>query len=400
MDPVGGSKILGAVRRPLGLLGMWIGLPAVLAADPDSNEVLRSGAGSVLQELRFTLDPTQTGCPPEWVTLGLGFATDEQGSAGALVDSLSLSLVGGGSMQEALVLVIDAFGLHAAPEDPDGIAFSSEFLLAQAVLFPALEAPQGMRIAYDLRVDVPPEMRTGSLTLSLRLFDNGNGLASAGYFMEQRGYPVGGAFAVQSSTSPGGPFADEMGVGREESPGRFKVPGRLVRFFRIRSNSTVSLRLLAYSPEGVRLAYEFPAPNPILESAPAPAGPYGAVADATLEDGGRSFRVTAGSGNRFFRIRATVEVQMLTPFAAGAELRLPFQFRPRIFVLQSSAQPCGPYADDPAGLFLFDRQEISVRRDREVRFFRTRGLLDGGQVSLTAPSVEGENWLVPYVILR
>jgi hypothetical protein len=145
-----------------------------------------------------------------------------------------------------------------------------------------------------------------------------------------------------------------------------------------------------------RFAYEFPEPNPVLEWATQVRGPYEVATNVTVEPGRRLFRVPSVMGARFFRVRANVRTEVTRVTVAGGIVAVEFEYRPSVFALQSSAQPCGPFADDPAARFDTASQTISVSRTGWIRFFRVARSKEGPEVRLESVGVEDGRWVVRH----
>jgi hypothetical protein len=121
--------------------------------------------------------------------------------------------------------------------------------------------------------------------------------------------------------------------------------------------------------------------------------------DRQLDPNGRVFRVPRPTGNRFFRIRANIRTFLSSPRVEQERLVLPFEYRPRVFGLQSSSQPCGPFANESAAKFDAIAQTIQVSRKYFIRFFRLAYSERPEALGLAGVTEAGGEWVIKYGIV-
>ena len=336
------------------------------------------------------------------IEFDLAFTTTEVATPGIFLDAVSLSFRPPGTADTALLFTADASGTFWFPENPGGLEFPRTGLRADRVPFPsALATPGTFWASFAVTLTLPLAWQNCEAGVGLDLFDNRSGPTSEAWLHHIRLVAREEFFLLESSASPTGPYAAEMGVTRDTARDRFELPlGGTARFFRLRADSTVRLRVLARDPETWRFAYEFPEPQPRLESAIRPDGPYAPESAARLEPGSRRFVLSNPTAStRFFRIRANVRTAITRIESDSGSTRVTFEYRPKVFGLQSSAQPCGPYADDPSARFDTEKQEISLPRSRHIRMFRIAHSTAAQTVRLRPVVTDGILWKIPYEIV-
>jgi hypothetical protein len=333
----------------------------------------------------------------ERIEMVFGFGSMEGPSAGEFLDALSVSLQPVGTERTALLFTADAHGVSWAPPNEGGFEMAASALVRSEIVFSDTHEPAWpLAVAYELSFGIPREVYDCGTRLVVDLFDNRDARASIGFVRDVRLIARAPYFLLESSASPAGPFAAEMGVTREARQFRLRAGG-VARFFRLRADSPVTLRILPADPDAWRFAYEFPAPEARLEGAPRPNGPYTAFPAAVLDPEARRFRVTPSAALQFFRVRANVRTVITAARRAGADLEVSFEYRPSVFAMQSSAQPCGPFADDSMARFNTASQTITVSRAAQVRFFRIALSPENGPVRLRSVVNEEGHWRIGYV---
>ncbi|MBL9129248.1 MAG: hypothetical protein JNL97_16480, partial [Verrucomicrobiales bacterium] len=333
------------------------------------------------------------------IRFDLAFTTAERPTPGEFSDALALSYQPPGTANTALVLVTDASGSLRLPDNPGGLEFPSSNLRIVAQPFPEfLGVPAATWVSFSVALSLPLAWQNCESGLWFDLFDNRTQPGAEAWLHDVRLVARDAFFLLESSASPAGPFSAEMGVTHDAEAGRFSLPlGGAARFFRLRADSSVRLHVLVRERDTWRFAYTFPDPEPRLESAPSPEGPYVPEPDARLNPTKRAFEFpTPGGAPRFYRVRARVRTAITRIGGAGSRIDLEFEYRPRVFALQSSAQPCGPYADDPSARFDTARQEIVVPRNLHVRMFRIAHSTADRSVRLRSVAADAARWTLAY----
>ncbi|MGE3308371.1 MAG: hypothetical protein AB7O66_00255 [Limisphaerales bacterium] len=333
------------------------------------------------------------------VEFDLDYGTREQPEPDTFLDSISLWFEPPAVHNTALLFNADARNEAWLPENPGGVPLPDGFL-GRSPIPPPGEGPGSWPVlaSFAVTLTLPIAWQNCESALWLDLFDNRAGHDSFAQLRNLRLVARNPFFLLESSASPAGPFSVEMGVHHAPDRQQFELRrGGEARFFRLRADSAVRLRVLAREPDAWRFAYDFPDPNPRLESANHPLGPYLPETTAVLDPDRRQFRLpSTATSARFFRIRADVRT-VITRFESeeGAH-RIDFEYRPRIFSLQSSAQPCGPYADDPVAVFDTAQQVVSVSRTNFIRFFRITHSTPTDVVQVRWAHGDSTRWVLAY----
>lgn len=335
------------------------------------------------------------------VEFDLVVGTREPVAPGMFLDSVSLSFEPPGTDESALLFNHDARGATWLPDHPGGVSLPANFLQYAAIP----NAGDGLETwpihaSFAVSLTLPIAWQNCESGLWLDLFDNRTGPDSFAVLRHLRLVAQNPFFLLESSATPAGPFSNEMGVTHSPTEQRFELMrGGVARFFRLRADSTVRLRILERDPKVWRFAYEFPEPDPKLESAVQPQGPYTLQTHAVLDTNRRQFQLpSTPSQARFFRIRANVRTAITRLEAVGGTNHVTFEYRPRIFSLQSSAQPCGPFADDPSARFDTANQIISLSRTDFIRVFRITHSNPADTVRLLGVDGDNDHWVLPYEI--
>lgn len=330
----------------------------------------------------------------------LGFATREVPAPGEFLDALSLSWEPPGTDAVFALLTSDVRGDLWFPDDPDGAVFPPGILAQQSAAFPAdLGTNWTRRVSFAVSLTLPVAWQNCEAGLWLDLFDNRAGERSVMFLRDLRLTAREPFFLLESSATPLGPYAAEMNVIQRGAPdeGAFDLwRGGVARFFRLRADSTVTLRVLGVTTDAWRFGYEFPEPQPRLESAARLTGPYMPEPTAVLGASRREFHVAATGPQRFYRVRANVRTAVTRLRVSAGDVVVDFEYRPQVFGLQSSAQPCGPYADDPRAEFDTARQTITISREHLVRFFRIATSRVGEAYRLALVQDLVGRWWIPF----
>jgi hypothetical protein len=333
------------------------------------------------------------------VEFELAVGTREQPVAGSFLDSFSLSFEPPETDVSTFLFNHDARGETWFPLDTGGLGFPQNFLTRTATPFPANELEAWpIHTSYAVSLSLPVAWQNCEAGIWLDLFDNRSTPDSFAQLSNLRLVARDPFFVLESSATPVGPFSAEMGVSHSSEAQRFELMrGGVARFFRLRADSTVRLRVLERDPDLWRFAYDFPEPDPKLESAAQPQGPYSLVTNAVLEATQRRFRLpSATNPARFYRIRAGVRTALTRLETSAGTTSITFEYRPRIFSLQSSAQPCGPFADDPSAHFDTSNQVITLPRHQWTRVFRVAHSNPDVSVRLLGIQDTDALWSLPY----
>lgn len=384
-------------HRALTLASLLLARSAVETCGGPASTTLETGPDGALHTSNLHVG-LPYGVSPLRLEFTFGFGTTESVQPAQFLDALSLTLQPGSIPRAALLLTADAHGVAWAPANPEGLAFREADLQFTRI---AYEQPPGFAwpttIAYAVTVVLPSHWLACDPTLVVDLFDNRNALASHGYVRDARVIPAHDYFLLESSSDPAGPYAAENAVTHQASLRQFRLDvGGQSRYFRLRTESRVALRLEEPDAAEWRFTYEFPDPSPSLVSSPRPEGPYGAVTGAEFDPAARTFRILPSGNARFFRIRSSVRASITRVDVIDGDLIVAFEYRPEVFQLQSSAQSCGPFADDFAAQVDRTAQTIRVPRNRHLRFFRIAHSARPGAVRLRTVVEEGSQWHVTY----
>ena len=123
------------------------------------------------------------------VGFSFAFATDEAAANGALLDSLTVSLMGPGSSGGVVILTADAGGTAWVPATPGYSSLDFSSFVYAATAFPAGASPGLYETAYDVTVTVPAFLQGEPLTLYFDLFNNNNGVDSRAYIVNLTAVP-------------------------------------------------------------------------------------------------------------------------------------------------------------------------------------------------------------------
>lgn len=390
----------------LGLSSAAVGLGAEVVLPPLPVRVLlQTDAEEALHTARLPLElPFGVGLVR--VEFTVGYATTEAVVPQQFLDALSLSFEPPGTDTAVWLLNAETRGEVWFPNDPGGFDFDRSILSQRPLGFPAdLGTEWRVSSAFAVTLTLPLAWQNCEAGLWLDLFDNQDGGDSMAFLRDVRLVARAPFFLLESSTAPAGPYAAEMGVRHDEASRRFQLlRGGVARFFRLRADSPVSLQVLSRNSGAWQLGYEFPEPEPRLESAGRPTGPYVVEPLAVLDAARREFHLKPNGPARFYRVRAQVRTALTRMTVRGGEggITLAFEYRPQVFGLQSSAQPCGPFADDPEAQFDTARQVITVSRTNFVRFFRVAHSTGGAgareAVRFAGIRDDGRFWELPYAV--
>ena len=152
-------------------------------AQGSTETILRTGGGAPLTTVEERLSPPGV-TPAPLLMFRFGFATDETFAPGGFLDSFSVSLRNTNTGAAAILATADASGFYWAPFTPGGVAIAESAIARQPVEFPSLEPVPGNATAYDVSFALPEEFHGASMAVYFDLFDNGNAIASLGFFSD------------------------------------------------------------------------------------------------------------------------------------------------------------------------------------------------------------------------
>jgi len=377
--------------------GITLGLTAapVLLVDPLLHP-LQTGRGISLQNLSIALAPP-AGILARSVEFTVGFASAESPGPATFLDSLSVFLQGSLPANTAFLLTADAPGFVWQPPLPGGLTPDPISLRSIEVPWPLPpESSPGDYHAYRVTFELPPALQSGPLELRLSLFDNLILRESLG-FIDDVVVRTDPFLLVESAASVLGPYAIEPSARHDLVRHEFVLPRpETARFFRLQADSAVTLRILAPTSRNWRFTYEFPAAVPVLESSATPGGPYTVETRAVLDESRRLFRLPTVAANRFFRLRGAVRTRLEMPQIRGDQIELGYRFNPSVFSLQSSAQYCGPFANEDSARFNLTTQAIELSRDETLRFFRLAQPPGSPRAILQELRNTPESWVLRY----
>lgn len=350
-------------------------LPA--AGGTNSPILLETGSGQPLSSVAYRWDLPDFSLSP-WLAFDFGLATDERIDPGQLADSFSITLDGNGSSKIALLLTADAYGVQWAPANAGGIALDPSTITRQPATFPDLGPAPAYRYAFSVRWPVPQLLAGQSATLYFDLFDNQNERASLAFVRAVNVLTSAPAQLppwplVQSAADPAGPYADETSVIVDTNRLQVAV-GKYGpnRFYRVRSNTPMTIKQFILRGEDLLFAYEFIEAVVVLQSATQVEGPYRDETHYTLDPVGRSIRLVRPVGDRFYRIRSTVPVLITRRELTSKEWVLFYEYHPTVLRLESSAQAAGPYASESNVIGDYEKQTFKLLRAASARFYRVR----------------------------
>jgi len=338
--PARGAR--GCVRRWLGVFaclagaGLLNGRGEGFRISDAGPHLLRTGAGESLQTWSVSLAP-----PPGVRALGLdftlGFGSAESAVPGDFLDSFSVSLARKVPSDTALVATADAPGVLWLPNLPGGLKLEAAALRVTEVPW-ALSPDQtpGAHFSYRVSLELPPVYQRGGFELIADLFDNLDLKVSLG-FVADVVVRTDPFFFVESAASPQGPYAIET--------------------------------------EAVH-------------------DPVNRVFTLVRPDRARFFRLCADVGLGAVILQPTSDAWLFRFDVVDAGGRAPREVR-----LQSSCQPCGPFADEMTARVTLGERRIELRRPEEVRFFRLVRSVEGEPVRIRELRVVEGSWQVVYEVI-
>jgi RHS repeat-associated protein len=157
--------------------------------------VLNTGGGQTLitEERRFGFG---AGVMGPALQMKVGFGTDEMFGPGQFFDSFTITLQPEDFAWTLLLATFDASGVVWAPATPGTEPLGAENLVRRAIEYPSLSPVLMLRQAYEVEVQLPEHVVGQPLALYFDLFDNGNALASQGWFFDLVVVPEPGVAAL------------------------------------------------------------------------------------------------------------------------------------------------------------------------------------------------------------
>jgi hypothetical protein len=155
----------------------------ILVHSQGTIEVLQTGGGGPLvsREVPLVMPEADTNV---LVTFDFGFATDEFLDPEAFLDSLTASLSSQNNQNFLPLFTIDASGVVWLPTGGN-VVLSDSDLQRMGIDFPSGPPTLTQRSAWHVEVVVPSVFLDGNpVSLFFDLFDNGNPVASAGWFRD------------------------------------------------------------------------------------------------------------------------------------------------------------------------------------------------------------------------
>lgn len=120
---------------------------------------------------------------PNRLEYELGFATREVAATGFLYDSLTISLSRGDGSGSTILVTGDVFGLAILPLAPGGLLSGGGISVSEVTPRLALLDGAAVSFGYSIHVQLPPALAGQELRTRFDFFNNGDGVASAGYAM-------------------------------------------------------------------------------------------------------------------------------------------------------------------------------------------------------------------------
>jgi hypothetical protein len=345
-----------------------------------------------------------------------GFGTDEIEAPGTFFDSFSITLESADGSATALLLTADLLGPLWAPPNPGGLELAPEDLSREEIDFNTAHGSFARAYAFAVSLLIPQAFLGQMTEIFFDLFDNLNELQSTGYFSqlevelaatvitwaEPEAIVYGTALSelqLNAMADVEGTFAYDpvagtiLGVGDHEMKVTFTPDSAISESAIAAVNLTVTPAMLTVRAEDKSRGYGVDNPEltaafsgfvnnetlSVLDGAPglttaaqsdSPAGDYPIIASpGSLSAANYSFIFVAGT---------------LTVTAAAPP--------PRATILQSSASPGGPYADEQG--FEIDPEARTVRLPLFAgkRFFR---LQSSTETRINAFRLDGNDLVIP-----
>ncbi len=327
-----------------------------------------------------------------------GFSTDETLLPQAFPDSFTITVQSASLSVTAVLLTADRSGVAWAPPSPGTLAVDPASMQHLPASFPALQPALDSREAYLADFSLPDELVGRDVVVFGDFFDNANGVHSLAYATQPQVHslPDGGLTNVvlESSASVGGPFAVESEAVLDVETRTFRLPiqsGR--RFFQLDSDLRLRLAPPRVAGGEVSLLYAVHPADLVVEEATAVTGPFAPAQVVGFEVSEQAVVLVRPSGQRFYRVRSTTPLRLVTLKPEGNQLMLLFAVTPSRLRVLSSTQAGGPYAVESGVAWDPTIRRVSLPQSGGARFFRVRG---NAACRITRLGIRGERWEVTY----
>ena len=166
-------------RIPLYQFSTAVLFAALFCLPASGQNILETGEG--FQSTAVSLGETSA---PE-IRFDFGFSTDEDSqSPNTLFDSFTVSLQDVDRTYTAIFVTADSTGFSWAPSTPGTLALESDSILRTIFTPIDLGRSYNQSDAFHVSAPIPEAMRGLSLNLYFDLYDNQNGVSSAGWFSD------------------------------------------------------------------------------------------------------------------------------------------------------------------------------------------------------------------------
>jgi PEP-CTERM motif len=172
-----------AIRNRL-VLSLLLLTVASAPGQGSAPQVLNTGGGTFLVSQSVNLNGTSN--PQASLQLDFGFATEEPAQPDVIADSLTITLQTQDGQFTAIYATADPSGVVFAPPTPGTIPIDPTSITAEAMSYPSLtpQLPPALAQfwAYSIVAPIPVQMIGPPLVVYFDLFDNGDQLASQGWY--------------------------------------------------------------------------------------------------------------------------------------------------------------------------------------------------------------------------
>jgi len=357
--------------------------------------VFRTGTNEPLLTLRlpFSGPPANS---PALLRFDFGFATAEADVPDVFFDSFSVTLQRNEPSASALLLTADRTGVQWAPANPGGLELAPGDVQHAPGSFPDLNPALALRFAYSISFALPAALAGGPLTLFLDLFDNLNAAASLAYVQGVRiESAVPAAVKLHSAAAIGGSFAEEPDAVLDETTRTFTL-GRPAgnRFFRVLADKPTRIPSIRVVGQDLVIEYLFVAQGQLaLLTSASVTGPFATDTNAVWNPTNRTFTLTKGSANVFYRIAGDRTTRITGIRISGSQVVLEYQFIQ--ITLQSSAAVNATFAQEGGAVLDETNRTLTLTRPVGSRFYR---LSSDAPSRLRPPRVVGNQLLLDYVV--
>lgn len=270
--------------------------------------VFRTGAGEPLLTTNIAVEILEGVLGPR-LEFEVGFSTSEFPVSGNFLDSFSITLQSQDAALTALLGTFDAAAVVWAPANPGGLVLDENTIELVAVPFPALLPEHALRYSFAVSLAVPSPFFGLTAWVFFDLFDNQDSLASMAYARNVR---------VES------------------------VPS---------TNFPIGLRLW---------------------SSTSASGPYAEETGWSLDLINGVIVLPYGGTARFYQTRASLPTRVISIRRTGNEMVLGYAFDPGTLLLESAADPAGPYTVEATAIVDVARQTVRVEKPATSMYYRIR----------------------------